>query len=55
MSLDTIIRAVEEEHGDVEYQVDPEALEYFESIDIARETETLEDRVSAEATLEEID
>lgn len=53
--LDTIIEAVEEEHGVVEYQVDPDALEYFESIDIANEKSTLEERIVSEASLEEIE
>lgn len=52
-SIDTIIEAVEAEHGKVEYQADPEALEYFESLDIAQETTTLEERVTAETASEE--
>lgn len=53
--LNTIIEAVEKEHGVVEYQVDPDALEYFESIDIANENSTLEERIVSEASLEEVD
>lgn len=51
--LETIIEAVREEHGIVEYQADPEALEYFESLDIAQETTTLEQRIAAESNQDE--
>ena len=51
--IETIMQAVEAEHGVVEYQADPEALEYFESLDIANESGTLEERMTAEASLEE--
>lgn len=37
VDLETIIRSVEKHHGQVTYRVDPEALEYFESIEIERE------------------
>lgn len=52
VSIGMIIEAVEQEHGKVEYQVDPDALEYFESLDIAAEVGTLEERISAESRSE---
>lgn len=53
VSIDQIITAVEAEHGTVEYQVDPEALEYFESLELAEETTSVEDRIAAEAAVPE--
>lgn len=53
--LSNIIEAVEAEHGNVEYQADPEALEYFESQEIASERTTLEERITAESTHAESD
>lgn len=48
--LANIIQAVEAEHGVIDYQADPEALEYFESLDIAAEHTTLEQRITAESS-----
>ncbi|MEM6259140.1 MAG: GIY-YIG nuclease family protein [Planctomycetota bacterium] len=53
VSLDQIITAVEAEHGTIEYQADPEALEYFESVSIAEEQGTTESRILAEASITE--
>ena len=52
--LETIIDAVEAEHGNIDYQADPEALEYFESIEIENEVGTVENRISAEAANPEL-
>lgn len=47
--LSEIIEAVREEHGEVTYEVDPEALEYFESMAMSEDHESVGDRVRREA------
>lgn len=45
--LNTIIDLVEEHHGKVEYQVDPEALEWRESIEIEGDNDDVESNLTA--------
>lgn len=44
IDLATIIALVKKHHGEVEYQADPEALEYLETLAIERDDETVESR-----------
>jgi len=53
IDLAAIIEAVRDEHGEVDYVADAEALEYLESIAIAEEHGTLESRILAEASSED--
>lgn len=50
VNLDTIIKAVKDEHGEIDYVADPEAFEYFESIAVDEDIESLESKMSKEAT-----
>lgn len=45
VDLDTIIKHVEANHGRVEYVVDSEALEYFETVAIESDTESVDDKL----------
>ena len=55
VELSRIISIVNKRHGEIEYQADPEALEYLESVAINNDHMPLEQHVAQEAMSEEED
>jgi len=55
VDLNTIVNAVKEEHGEIEYVADPEALEYFESIAMSESDTDVESLIAEEAAMAEQD
>lgn len=49
VDLDTIIDVVKQEHGEIDYEADAEALEYLESVAIAQDQRSAESRILIKA------
>ena len=55
VDLNTIIQYVRKRHGEVEYQADPEALEYLETLALLEGHEDVEQLIDRDADLQEED
>ncbi|MCG8508098.1 MAG: GIY-YIG nuclease family protein [Rhodospirillales bacterium] len=54
VDLETIINRVRQRHGEIEYQADPEALEYFETLAMLEDNTPVEHLIDQEADSEEV-